>query len=110
MKQGVSLSPLDSSLHKFPGAQIFIYKRLLISSSRNSSRWSDSRNSQRGPCTSDTQLDSLKVWYPRRKLSMRNRGYLRGRSGMWTQWSVHTENPLTWMTSWYKPDLTYRIQ
>jgi len=27
-----------------------------------------------------------------------------------TQWSAHTQNPLTWMTSWYKPDLTYGIQ
>ena len=32
----VTLSLLDSSFHRFPGAQIFIYKRLLISSSRNS--------------------------------------------------------------------------
>jgi len=47
----------DSLFHRFPGAQIFIYKRLLISSSRNS---------QRGPCASDTQLDSLKAWCPRR--------------------------------------------
>jgi len=27
-----------------------------------------------------------------------------------TQWSAHTRNPLTRMTSWYKPDLTYGIQ
>jgi len=77
-KQGVWLSPLDSSFHRFPGAQIFIYKRLLISSSRKALRWRDSRNSQRGPCVSDTQLDSLKAWCPRRwtKLNaMRNRGY-----------------------------------
>jgi len=59
------LSPLDSSFHRFPGAQIFIYKRLLISSSRKALRWRDSRNSQRGPCASDTQLDLLKAWCPR---------------------------------------------
>ena len=29
-------------------------------------RWRDSRNSQRGPCASGTQLDSLKAWCPRR--------------------------------------------
>ena len=56
----------DSSFHRFPGAQIFIYKRLLISISRKALRWRDSRNSQRGLCTSDTQLDSLKARCPRR--------------------------------------------
>ena len=50
-----------SSFHRFPGAQIFIYKRLLISSRKKALRWSDSRNSQHGPCASDTQLDSLKA-------------------------------------------------
>jgi len=35
-KLGVWLSPLDSSFHRFPGAQIFFYKRPLISNSRNS--------------------------------------------------------------------------
>jgi len=69
----------DSSFHRFPSAQIFIYKRLLISSSRKALRWRSSRNSQRGPCASDTQLDSLKAWCPRRwtkpNNAMRNRGY-----------------------------------
>ena len=51
---------------------------LLISSSRKALRWRDSRNSQRGPCASNTQLDSLKSWCPRRwqkPNAMRNRGY-----------------------------------
>jgi len=39
---------------------MFIHKRLLNSNSRNSLRWRDSRNSQRGPCAGDTTLDSLK--------------------------------------------------
>ena len=36
------------------------------SSSRKALRWRDSRNSQRCPCASDTQLDFLKAWCPRR--------------------------------------------
>ena len=66
-----------NSFHRFPGAEIFIYKRLLISRKRNSLLWRNSRNSQRGPCASDTKLDSLKAWCPRRWTkpnAMRNRG------------------------------------
>jgi len=95
-------------LHRFPGAQIFIYKRLLISSSRKALRWRDSRNSQRGPCASNTQLNSLKrgVHADGQNRKMQCVIEVIARS----QWSVHTRNPLTQMTSWYKPDLTYGIQ
>ena len=41
-------------------AQIFIYKRLLISSSRKALRWRNSRNSQRGPCANDTHSNFWK--------------------------------------------------
>ena len=80
-----------SSFHRFPGAQIFIYKRLLISSSRKALRWRDRRNSQRGPCTSDTQLDSLKRGAhadgQNRKMQCVIEVIAR------SQWSAHTRNP-----------------
>ena len=74
---------MQACIIRFPGAQIFIYKRLLIRSNRKASRWRDSRNRQRGPCASDTQLDSLKrgVHTENFQSKMRNRGNLRGRSG-----------------------------
>jgi len=105
-KQGVWLSPLDSSFHRFPGAQIFIYKRLLISSSRKALRWRDSRKSQRGPCASDTQLDSESVVstpIDKTEIQCESRTCANAVS-------AHTRHPLTQMTSWYKPDLTYGIQ
>jgi len=68
-------------------------------------RWRDSRNSQRGPCASDTKLDSLKpystllnrgVHADKFHCKMRNRGHLRGHSGArtheipWREWQVDT--------------------
>ena len=82
---------------------VYIQMRNLAMNFRNWSdagkalRWCDSRNSLRGPCAIDTQLDSLKAWCPRRwrkPNAKRNRGYC-----------ADTQNPLTRMTSWYKPDL-----
>jgi len=71
-------------------------------------RCSNSRNSMGGPFASDTKLDSLKAWCPRRwiKLRMQCKTEITRRM----LWSAHTRIPLTRMKCWYKPDLTYGIQ
>ena len=57
--------------------------------------WRDSRNSQRGPCASDTKLDSLKAWCPRRWTKP---NAMRKEVTSRTQWSAHTRICLTRMT------------
>ena len=62
------------------------------------SRWRDSRDSQRGPSTSDTPLDSLKAWCPRRwtEPNAMRIEVMRKRSGActhefpWRKWQVDT--------------------
>jgi len=99
--------------HRFPGAQIFVYKRLQINScSKCFWRWRDSRNSEgvgcrmRGRTKNSTRSHKRGPQPKSAKRGLVERGQ--------RTWSVREhprdESPLPQMTSWCKPGLTYRKQ
>ena len=73
-----------------------LHAEMLVSPNATNLRWRDSRNSQRGPCASDTQLDSLKAWCARRwtKPNNANRGHARTHEFPWREWQVDTNQIL----------------
>ena len=76
----------------FLGHKSLFTKGLWLAAAEIAVRWRDSRDSQRGPCASDTKLDSLKARCPRRwtkPIAMRIEVTAQ------TQWSAHTRIPLT---------------